>query len=295
MAETCRLRTLRFDGGTEDGARLIEVENAAGLSIDLLPDRCLDVGIVRYRGVPFGWIGENGLAPARPGEMDQALGGLLYTCGFDHIRQPANDGLRHLPLHGSMSLRRAIVTTTQVLEDGSAEVCATVAHGTLSGQCWRLHRRVTLPPDRAEISIEDRVEARGRGEITPIMALYHINLSAPQISPDTLVEVATRMRPDLPGTEDFTFCEPAPANGQLIQVSDGGRDPRRCFRLSFDQQALPWLQFHRRTAAGGGLFCIEPTTHNRQPRGELLRDETPLNGSIERRFQLVMSFGSRFA
>ena len=127
MAETCRLRTLRFDGGTEDGARLIEVENAAGLSIDLLPDRCLHVGIVRYRGVPFGWIGENGLAPARLGEMDQALGGLLCTCGFDHIRQPANDGLRHLPLHGSMSLRRAIVTTTQVLEDGSAEVCATVA------------------------------------------------------------------------------------------------------------------------------------------------------------------------
>ncbi|MEQ9141180.1 MAG: hypothetical protein RIE11_09205, partial [Algiphilus sp.] len=128
-----------------------------------------------------------------------------------------------------------------------------------------------------------------------IMALYHINLSAPQISPDTLVEVATRMRPDLPGTEDFTFCEPAPANGQFIQVSDGRRDPRRCFRLSFDKQALPWLQFHRRTAAGCGLFCIEPTTHNRQPRGELLRDETPLNGSIERRFQLVMSFGSESA
>lgn len=291
MAEPCRLRSLRFDGGAEDGARLIEVENNAGLSVDLLPDRCLDLGLVRYRGAPFGWLGENGLAPARPGEMDQALGGLLCTCGFDHIRQPVTEGARHFPLHGSMSLRRARVTAAHLLGDGSAEIRATVAHGTLSGQSWRLDRRVIVPPDRAEIHIEDRVAAEASGEVTPIMALYHINLGAPLIGPQTRVEVAARLRPELPGTADFTACEPAPAGGQPVRVSDGGADPRCSFRLRFDGQSLPWLQFHRRPAARGGLFCIEPATHDRRPRAELLRDAVPLDGSIEHRFRLILGFG----
>ena len=289
MAEPCRLRSLRFDGGPEDGARLIEVENAAGLSVDLLPDRCLDLGLVRYRGVPFGWIGQNGLAPARPGEMDQALGGLLCTCGFDHIRQPVTEGARNFPLHGSMSLRRARVTAAHLLDDGSAEIRATVAHGTLAGQSWRLDRRVTVPPDRAEIHVEDRVAAQGQGEVTPIMALYHVNLGAPLIGPRTRVEVAARLRPDLPGTADFTTCEPAAAGGSAVGVSDGGADPRLRFRLWFEAQSLPWLQFHRR--ANGGLFCIEPATHDRRPRAELLRDESPLDGSTGRSFRLVLGFG----
>ena len=291
MAEPCRLRSLRFDGGAEDGARLIEVENAAGLSVDLLPDRCLDLGLVRYRGVSFGWIGENGLAPARPGEMDQALGGLLCTCGFDHIRQPATQGARHFPLHGSMSLRRARVTAADLGADGSAEIRATVAHGTLSGQWWRLHRRVTVPSDRAEIRIEDRVEAGGHGEVMPIMALYHVNLGAPVIGPRTRVEVAGRARPDLPGAADFTICEGAAPGRQPLSVSAGDGDVRREFRLDWDPAALPYLQFHRRATSEGGLFCIEPATHDRQPRGELLRDVPPLDGAITQQFRLTLGFG----
>ncbi len=293
MAEPCRLRSLRFDGGPEDGARLIEVENAAGLSVDLLPDRCLDLGLVRYRGAPFGWIGPSGLAPARPGEMDQALGGLLCTCGFDHIRQPVTEGARTFPLHGSMSLRRARVTAAHLLGDGSAEIRATVSHGTLSGQSWRLDRRVTVPPDRAEIHIEDRVTAQGQSEVTPIMALYHVNLGAPLIGPETRIEVAASLRPELPGTADFTACEPALAGGPPVRVSDGGADPRLRFRLRFDGQSLPWLQFHRR--ANGGLFCIEPATHDRRPRNELLRDAAPLVGSIDRSFRLCLGFGPETA
>lgn len=291
MAEPCRLRSLRFDGGPEDGSRLIEVENAAGLSVDLLPDRCLDLGMVRYRGVPFGWIGQNGLAPAQPGEMDQALGGLLCTCGFDHIRQPVTERARHFPLHGSMSLRRARVTAAHVLEDGSAEIRATVAHGTLSGQSWRLDRRVTVPPDRAEIHIEDQVTAQGHGEVMPIMALYHVNLGAPLIGPRTRVKVAGRPRPELPGAGDFTTCEDAAPGGQPVRISAGDGDARCEFWLGCDTAALPFLQFHRRAAAGGGLFCVEPASHDRQPRSALLRDAPPLDGAITQRFRLILGFG----
>ena len=128
------------------------------------------------------------------------------------------------------------------------------------------------------------------------MALYHVNLGAPQIGPRTKVEVGATSHTGLPGTADFTFCKPAAAKGQTVRVRNYGADAQRHFRLWFDTQYLPWLQFHRRVAAaGGGLFCIEPATHDSQPREELLRDEAPLDGTVERDFRLVLGYGPEAA
>lgn len=38
---------------------------------------------------PFAWMGQPDLPSANRGEtLDTALGGLIATCGFDHVRQP---------------------------------------------------------------------------------------------------------------------------------------------------------------------------------------------------------------
>ena len=292
--EALAIRHLLGTNGPEAGAPLIELRNAAGLSVDLLPGRCLDIGQVWYQGIPFGWVGPNGIPPARPGEMDTALGGLLCTCGFDHIRQPEIWEGRELPLHGSMSLSPARVESAAAIADpalGPAfRVCASVAHGRLSGQSWHLSRSITVPRDRPEILIEDRVEARAEGEVTPIMALYHFNLGAPLIGPGTAVTIAGRPRPELPGEDGFTRVEPAAPGGHDIALQSGIGDPRLRLRITADAGSLPFLQLHRRPAPGG-LLCIEPASHDRQPRAALLADEAPLRGSRSRRFRLMLRFG----
>lgn len=228
MPEPAALRQLRLDGGPADGSRLIEVTNAAGLSVDLLPDRCLDLGQVRLNGVPFAWVGPNGLAPAAPGEMDLALGGLMCTCGFDHIRQPeAHRGGRY-PLHGSMSLRRAQVEAAWVRPDGSAKIRARVVHGVAGGASWTLVRRITIPADRAEIAIEDEVELRSPADGDRVMALYHVNLGPPLIGPDTVVTVAGQPRPDLPGSAPGTFCEPDPLARRWSRLGAGSAMRASC-------------------------------------------------------------------
>lgn len=291
MHEPAALRHLRLDGGPGDGSRLIEVANAAGLTVDLLPDRCLDLGQVRLNGVPFAWVGPNGLPPAAPGEMDQALGGLMCTCGFDHIRQPEAHGGRRYPLHGSMSLRKAQVEAAGIGPDGSAEIRARVAHGVAGGASWTLLRRIIVPADRAEIAIEDDVALHAPADGDRVMALYHVNLGPPLIGAGTAITVAGQPRPDLPGSLPATTCEPAAAEGTAVQVARRIGAPRVLFRLEAPAETLPWLQFHRRPAPDGGLFCIEPATHDRLPRADLPPGATGPRGPVLRRFRLLLRFG----
>lgn len=285
------LRTLRFDGGPEDGARLIQIRNAVGLAVDLLPDRCLDIGEVSLAGAAMAWVGANGIPRAGTGQMDSALGGLMCTCGFDHIRQPEIWQGRTMPLHGTMALRPTVVAGLRETAEGF-EVRADARHGSLSGQSWHLARRVFVPRHRAEIVIEDRVQARAAGEVTPIMALYHVNLGGSLAAETARVTVAGRLRPDLPGGTDTTFAEAAGTGAYAVRVEAAEPDPRLRLLLLADGAQLPWLQFHRRANRETGLFCIEPATHDRLPRATLLAAEPPLDGTRQRHFRLTFRLGS---
>lgn len=66
-SQIASVRHLRMDDGQAAGERLIEVRNAAGLCVNLLPDRCLDLGQVWLNGVPFAWMGQPDLPSAGQG------------------------------------------------------------------------------------------------------------------------------------------------------------------------------------------------------------------------------------
>lgn len=288
------IRRLRFDGGAEGDMRLIEVRNRAGLSVELLPDRCLDVGLVRLAGVPFGWIGPNGLQAGRGpgGEFDQALGGLLATCGFDHVRAAITEGGRHFPQHGTMALRPAVVEEAGPGEDGSGEaafrVRARVTHGTLEGERYTLHRDITIPLDAPRLVLRDTVVVRGAGRPTPVMALYHVNLSRPQVGEDLRCTVDGRDRADIASMGDETRIEPAPSRPYEISMGSSLGTLAPGLRLRVDGGGLPFLQLHRRTAPGVELLCIEPVTHDRAPREALVGEADTLSG--ERRVSFALTF-----
>ena len=51
---------LTFDGGRARGTRLLRVATGSGLEFDLLPDRCLDIFALRYRGITLSQMAKNG-------------------------------------------------------------------------------------------------------------------------------------------------------------------------------------------------------------------------------------------
>ena len=86
------VRQVVLDNGSERGVRMIELRNAAGLEIELLVDRALDIGDARFKGVPFGWRSGNGYRhPGLHENADEdglswlrAIDGLLVSGGLDH-------------------------------------------------------------------------------------------------------------------------------------------------------------------------------------------------------------------
>ena len=284
ISQIASIRHMRFDNGPEAGSRLIQIRNASGLCVELLPDRCLDIGQVWLNGVPFSWMGPGGLPPGYAGHgMDTALGGLMATCGFDHIRQPEVVEGTPYPLHGSMALAPARVLAAAG-EIGRFEVRAEIRQTTMTGAAFKLTRRITVPFVRNHITVEDHVAAV---PATPIFALYHINLGYPLIRPETRMKVAgSETNGMLEGTPEIRI-EPAPGRDYAIRVESGHAQPSQALEISLNGGELPYLQTLRRTAPGVNLFCVEPTTHDRKPHAELISQS-------EAKAQEWCSFSLRF-
>ena len=88
------VRESRLTGGRADGVRVIDVQNGGNLSVTIVPDRCMDIFSVLFKGRCLNYITSNGLAhPAYyevtgEGWSEAFSGGFLYTCGL------SNTGLR---------------------------------------------------------------------------------------------------------------------------------------------------------------------------------------------------------
>ena len=272
LAQVASIRQLRLDDGPQKGDRLIQIQNAAGLMVELLPDRCLDIGQVYLRGVPFAWIGPWGLSSSGPGiNMDNALGGLMATCGFDHIRQPiTHEGLAY-PLHGSMPLKAcdSLLVHSTPSADGDFIVESKTQACAPNGAQYILSRRITIPFAQNEICLEDTIATT---PANPIFALYHINLGFPLIAADTQVTVDdTAITDRLAPTPQIQISQ-APQQHYTIGINSGEESNRMALDILCDGSQLPWLQTYRRAEAGMNLFCVEPVTHDRKPRAELLKD-----------------------
>lgn len=315
FAQIAGARRVTLDDGQGRGQRLIEVETGGGLAFDVLPDRTLDLGQARFRGVPVAWIGPNGYrSPWLPGvpehghsPMERGIAGLLTTCGFEHARLPAPrprpQGFldAHHPLHGSIPFTPADgVNAGLVWRDGAGfvRVEARVTQFILDGPSYELRRVIEAPLGQAVIEIADEVTNIGWRD-APLMALYHFNFGWPAVG-----EGARFERRDGEGTwrgAPLTRLGESPA-AHVDCVASLARDGRAGARLTgaaatveidYDAAALPYLQSWRRTEPGLNIFSMEPITHRLAPRAELeaageLRALAP-GESWRTRFRLAFS------
>lgn len=294
LAQVAGLRAVTLEDGQGRGQRVIEVETGGGLAFDVLPDRTLDIGQLRWRGVPVAWIGPNGLrSPFLPGvpehghsPMERGIAGFLTTCGFEHARLPVSrerpPGFldAHHPLHGSIPFTPADGVSSRVDwrgEEGVLVVEGRVTQFILDGPSYQLTRRIEAPLGGNSLSIRDRIENIGHAP-APLMALYHFNFGWPAIDDATRFEWrdaagAWRSRPVRPLGQE-------PAREVLIDEVGAGADCMAATRLAggavqvdlaFDAGLLPHVQTWRRTEPGLNIFSIEPVTNRLVPRAELER------------------------
>ena len=192
------------------GERLLVVRAAGGLSVDLLPDRGLDVGVVWWGGVPVAWRSPNPVDPG-PGRgwEERFRGGLLATCGPDNIGEPRGGSGQHGTHHvtPAYEVRWWRERTAAGIE---VHVSGSIAHTSLGGPRIVVERHVVVPTGAPWVDVRDVVRNVGdRPAAVPL--LYHVNLGAPLLRPGARLQVPYR---------DVVTREPLPAGRHPLELPD---------------------------------------------------------------------------
>ncbi len=298
LRQVASVRRIVLDDGPERGVRALAFSTGGGLDFWVLADRSLDIGPAQWRGLPFAWQGPNGFraptlldAEESGGRgFERGVGGLLVTCGLEHIRQPTADH----PLHGRLPFTPARVTAYGEDWDREEPVLfceGEITEARLGGVRLRLHRRIEAPIGGAEIRIEDRVENLS-AEPCPQAILYHVNFGFPALQERNLVRLGGHAVwgpfPAVEAAARPATClglQPGPAECSL--VNEAGL----AWRVGFDAAALPYLQLWRDLRPGIGLLSVEPCNTGVLEPGQSA-PAPPLGPFASRTYRLTVSVES---
>ncbi|MDR6692465.1 hypothetical protein J2X55_003410 [Microbacterium sp. 1154] len=264
------VRTNGPDAGTRR-LRLI----AGDLDVELLPDRGLDLGQVRHRGVPLAWVSPTGWPrPGASGFGGAFGGGLVTTCGLLSFGPPSVDAEGEHPQHGRYSVLSASVVRAEATQD-AVVVEAVIVEASVLGAHLELRRSVRLPLGEGRIELRDEIVNRGSRAVEP-MVLYHVNLGWPLVDAGTeLRSPADRVLPRDAAAEaglsswaefpeasahypEQVFAHELPTDrrvsAEVIAPSGLG------IRISFDTARLPGMFQWRVAQDDGVVLGVEPAT-----------------------------------
>jgi Domain of unknown function (DUF4432) len=308
-------RLVTLADGPERGVRVVEFRTTSGLEFAVLVDRCFDLAWARFQGRSIAWHSPTGFLSPGLAEIDPGLGwlrtfggGLLVTCGLDHIFDPETDseddyreagrrGGTAYGLHGRASaLPGRLISYGEEWRDG---VCHLFAEGemyqaTALAENIRLVRRVETTLDGRFVRWTDRVENAWHLP-TSHMLLYHINFGAPLLSEQTEVHLPTSgvtwTTPSVRADEQESFRVFAPpAHGFAQQTFEHRMRPRADNRveaaivnrsdagrpwgvvLDYDSERFPHFFQWRYLASGNYVTAFEPSTNSARGRAAARAD-----------------------
>ncbi|MCB2175370.1 MAG: aldose 1-epimerase family protein [Actinomycetales bacterium] len=251
------------------GGRRLALRLAGGLTLDVLPDRGLDLGSAWWAGVPVAWRSPNPVDPGPPRAWeDRFLGGLLATCGPDNIGEPragsGQHGTHHVTPAYDVSWRR------ERTPDGfQVRVRGSVAHTSLGGPRIVVEREIVAGTGVAAVEVVDVVRNVGDRPVG-VPLLYHVNLGAPLLRPGARLDLAAGRpvtREPLPPGRD-PLVTPAPRPGLAPVVAEHPvLEPRATLagdadhpdvEITWDLAALPRLYTWSWPASGAYVLGVEP-------------------------------------
>jgi hypothetical protein len=306
LEQAAGVRLVTLGDGAERGVRVVEFRTGTGFEFDVLVDRGLDIGRCEHGGRALGWISPTGFPGPWFYEHDGLGflrgfgGGLLTTCGLDHVFSPAEDTASqyHDPakqtetygLHGRISNRPARLTGYGERWDGDDCVLyveGEVLQAAVFGEQLLLRRRIEARVGEARLQIHDEVVNVGH-DPTPHMLLYHVNVGWPVVDDGSELlapMVSVQARGDYP-VAGYDRLH-GPEHGYLEQVFEhdlaAGADGRVSVAVVnrelglgvyqvFRQDQLPRHFIWRMLGEGTYVVGIEPSTNS--PAGRLAARES---------------------
>ncbi len=266
ISQLCEIKYYESIDGMSRGVRGIDIRNAEGINITILPDRGMDISHLSYKSIPFNW--KSPTKETSPiyfeGRGTEWLrtfyGGFLTTCGLTTTGAPSVDKGEDLPLHG----RIANIAAENVSVDGKWQAgnYAVLAKGKVReakvfGDKLLLERKIYAWMDEPRIVLEDSVENIGH-QTSPFMILYHINIGYPILNKNSeLLEGTAKIIPHdkeaEKGLEDFNkFSNPIKGFKEQCYFHDIEADRTGYSNLAFvnkkflDGQGIGiWLRFKK--------------------------------------------------
>jgi hypothetical protein len=176
------------------GGRALRITMAGGLSVEVLPDRGLDLGCLWFAGQPIAWrsaLGPRGAHadPAGAGWIGRFGGGMLATCGMDNIG-PERDGMG---LHGSHHATPAQDVAVRRQPDASVVVEGVIDSSAVFGRRVHVERRIEIAAGQPRLQVRDVVVNDGP-TVAAAPVLYHLNFGAPLLMPGTEVKLSAGRR-----------------------------------------------------------------------------------------------------
>jgi Domain of unknown function (DUF4432) len=182
------IETSVLDNGLGKGSRIAWINTGTGLRYKVLIDRAMDIGDAFYNEHSLAWISALGITPPQPfsdkglGWLRTFGGGLLTTCGLDHVGGPETDEFGERGIHGLISnIPAEIVSIIQPdLQTGNLEFSITglIKQVKIFGPNYQLKRTISGTLGHPYLQIHDEVMNIGNID-APHMLLYHFNFGWP--------------------------------------------------------------------------------------------------------------------
>ncbi|MBT5876030.1 MAG: aldose 1-epimerase family protein [Candidatus Latescibacteria bacterium] len=209
ISQVANTRRAELVEGNERGADLIEVFNASGLCLSILPGRALDVASAHYKGMSLCFRGNTGdvgpafYEPQGYGWMRGFYGGLVLTCGMTFTGHPEVDSEEEdeeLGLHGRLSFlpaKNVVADGQWIGDDYVIRIGGKMREAIPFGTHLELTREISMVLGEKSFHIHDRIENHNV-ERSPLMLVYHCNPGFP------VLDVGTRIAIDSESTTEWT-------------------------------------------------------------------------------------------
>lgn len=226
------IRESILNSGKAHGVRAMDIKNGAGLEFTVLPDRCLDIASLSFKGCNLSYLSKSGIVAPQYYQREgieflrSFFAGFLTTCGLRNVGAPCEDGGETFGLHGSISnvpAEEVSARTDWSLEVPVVKIAGQMREARLFGENLVMHREISVMYGQNKLLITDQVENQGFAP-EPLMLMYHFNLGYPLLS--EFAELVAPVHSTLPrnpqadsGLLNFRQCQ-SPSEGYLEQVFD---------------------------------------------------------------------------
>jgi hypothetical protein len=289
------IETSVLDNGAGRGSRIAWINTGTGLRYKVVIDRAMDIADALFNQHSLTWLSHSGVTTPQP-FSNRGLewlrtfgGGLLTTCGLDHVGGPEKDEFGERGLHGLISNSVAEIESIiqPDLRNDKLEfsISGKIVQTKVFGPSFELKRTLSGTLGSAVIRIHDEVTNHAN-TAAPHMLLYHLNFGWPLVDEGTDLLWHGNWQPPGPKSETKIFREgnnfrkcpsPTPDHsgpGEEVAYIDIIPDDsglctaglynakiKLAVAIRFNKKELPWLINWQHWGHGEYVTGMEPGTH----------------------------------